>query len=351
MATPPEEKPLVLVLRPITIHQFASLSDVAKLKEFVAPDGDLSTLPEEDCARMEAAVVGHLEVVNAAFLARCKNLKVVVRSGMGCERVDMAAASKAGIMVCNAPDYGVEEVADTAMAHILCLYRWTTFLMQGLRDGVRLDDDQQLMAGTEGCRRMRGSTLGLIGLGKIGIAVAQRAKAFGLSVAFYDPFIPPGLDRAIGGVEQIDALECLIRISDCVSIHCPLTSTNHHIVDDALLKLFKKTAFLVNTSRGGLVDEGALATALREGRLAGAALDVFENEPFVLQGSVFEGIPNVLLTPHSAWYSPQSCEDVFSTNRRCIRTALETSDPAQVPCCLNRSKLNMDSCKARWTKH
>lgn len=342
-----EDSPLVLILWQ-ALREFISLDDVATVKEFVAPNGDLSTVPDEDCARVEVVVVGHLEVVDAAFLGRCRKLKLVVRNGMGYELIDVAAASKAGVLVCSVPDYGVEEVADTALAHILCLFRQTTFLMQGLRDGVKLNNEEQLISCAAGCRRVRGSTLGLIGLGKIGIAVAQRAKSFGMQVAFYDPFTPPGLGKAIGGVAQIGSLEELVKASDCVSIHCPLTSSNRHLVNDSLLQLFKKTAFLVNTARGGLIDEVALAAALGEGKLAGAALDVFEREPFVLRESVFEGVPNVLLTPHSAWYSPQSSEDCHGTSRKCVRVALESSNPDRVPHCLNHHNLNVDSCRVRW---
>jgi C-terminal binding protein len=327
------------------------LSAVATVKECVSPNGDLSAVPDEDCARVEIVVAGHAEVVDAAFLGRCKRLKVVVRAGMGYERIDVAAASEAGVLVCSAPDYGVEEVADTALAHILCLYRRTTFLMQGLRDGVEISNDEQLISRAAGCRRVRESTLGLIGLGKVGIAVAQRAKSFGMQVVYYDPFAPLGLDRAIGGLDQMNTLEDLVRISDCVSIHCPLTPSNHHLVNEPLLRLFKKTAFLVNTARGGLIDEDALASALREGRLAGAALDVFEKEPFVYQGSVFEGLPNVLVTPHCAWYSPESFDDCYSTSRKCVRAAIESCDPTQVPNGLNYQNLNTDSCKVRWDKN
>ena len=348
---PVTEKPLVLILRPATIGEFTSLRNIATLKVYVAPDGDLTTVPEEDCALVKVAVVGHLERVDKAFLARCKNLKAVVRCGMGYERIDTAAAGEAGVVVCNAPDYGIEEVADTALAHVLCLFRQTTFLGQGMREGVPLDNDKKLASFAKGCRRLRGSTLGLIGLGKIGIAVAQRAKAFGLNVAFYDPFTPPGLGRAIGGLEQIDTVEEVVRMSDCVSVHCPLTPQNHHLVNDSLLQQFKKTAFLVNTSRGGLVDEAALATALKEGRLAGAALDVFENEPFVLEESALRDAPNLLLSPHSAWYSPQSSEDCFSGSRRCVEVALESSEPSKMPCCVNRHQLNLSECRVRWDKN
>lgn len=345
------KKELVLIARAATLQEFVSLRDVADVKETVVSDGDLGKIPDEDCAHAVVVVVGHLEVVDRAFLARCPRLRTVVRCGMGYELIDVKAAGEAGVLVCNSPDYGIEEVADTAFTSILCLFRQTTFLERYLREGAPLSDDQQLASAAPGARRLRGSTLGLLGLGKIGMAVTQRAKAFGMRVAFYDPFTPPGLGKALGGVEQFSSLEEMVRASDCVSLHCPLTPENRHIVNGALLQQFKSTAFLVNTSRGGLVDEGALATALKEGKLAGAALDVFEKEPFVLQGSVFEGVPNLILTPHSAWFSQQSVEDIFSGCRNCARTTLETNEPAQVPVCVNFRQLNMDACKSRWNKN
>lgn len=345
------EKPLVLILRPATYTEFASLHNIATLKEYVVPNGDLSAVPDEDCALVEVAVVGHLERVDTTFLERCKNLKAIVRCGMGYERVDTAAAGEAGVVVCNAPDYGIEEVADTALAHTLSLFRQTTFLERGMREGVPLGNDKELASFAKGCRRLCGSTLGLIGLGKIGIAVAQRARGFGLNVAFYDPFTPPGLGRAIGGLKQIDTVEELVGMSDCVSLHCPLTPQNHHLVNDSLLQQFKKTAFLVNTARGGLVDEAALARALKEGRLAGAALDVFENEPLVLEESALRDVPNLILSPHSAWYSPQSFEECFSECRRCVEVALGSSESSKMPYCVNRHQLNLDACRAQWDKN
>ena len=342
---------IVLIIKPATISLFTDFSRLATLKEYLTPDGDLSTVSEEDCAHAKVVVLGHLERVDRTFLLRCKSLKVAVRLGVGYDRVDTAAAGELGVPVCNQPDYGVEEVADTAMAHILCLFRQTSFLERGLRGGVPLGTDSELAACAEGSRRLRGSTLGLIGLGKIGVAVCQRAKAFGMNVAVFDPFIPPGLGKALGGVEQVDTVEDLVKKSDCVSLHCPLTSLNHHLVNDHLLQQFKSSAFLVNTSRGGLVDEAALARALKGGKIAGAALDVFEKEPLVLEESILCDVPNLILSPHSAWYSPQSVEECIRGAMTCAKVALESNDPSNLPFCINRHQLNMSACKARWVNH
>ena len=339
---------LVLILRPKTIGLFTSLSSISTIKEYIPSDGDLSIVPEEDCALAKVAVVGNLERVDRAFLSRCKSLKAVVVAAAGFDVVDTTAAGELGVPVCNQPDYAVEEVADTTMAHILCLFRQTTFLERGLRGGVPLGTDSELAACAEGCRRLRGSTLGLIGLGKNGVAVCQRAKAFGMDVAFFDPFIAPGMGKALGGVEQLDTVEDLVKKSDCVSLHCPLTSLNHHLVNDCMLQQFKTGAFLVNTSRGGLVDEAALTRALKERKLAGAALDVFEKEPLMLEESVLCETPNLIITPHSSWYSPQSSKECFSGAVRSTKIALESNNPSDLPFCINQRLLNMSACKARW---
>uniref|UniRef100_A0A8C6B7J0 C-terminal-binding protein 1 n=1 Tax=Monodon monoceros TaxID=40151 RepID=A0A8C6B7J0_MONMO len=185
----------------------------------------------------------------------------------------------AGIAVCNVPAASVEETADSTMCHILNLYRRTTWLHQALREGTRVQSVEQIREVASGAARIRGETLGIIGLGRVGQAVALRAKAFGFNVLFYDPYLADGTERALG-LQRVSTLQDLLFHSDCVTLHCGLNEHNHHLINDFTVKQMRQGAFLVNTARGGLVDEKALAQALKEGRIRGAALDVHESEPF-----------------------------------------------------------------------
>ncbi|MGH0169453.1 UNVERIFIED_CONTAM: hypothetical protein FKN15_059182, partial [Acipenser sinensis] len=184
-----------------------------------------------------------------------------------------------GIAVCNIPSAAVEETADSTLCHILNLYRRNTWLYQALREGTRVQSVEQIREVASGAARIRGETLGLIGFGRTGQAVAVRAKVFGFNVIFYDPYLQDGLERSLG-VQRVYTLQDLLYQSDCVSLHCNLNEHNHHLINDFTIKQMRQGAFLVNSARGGLVDEKALAQALKEGRIRGAALDVHESEPF-----------------------------------------------------------------------
>jgi len=340
------KKPLILLLSAPEVESKV-LQAVAVVKSY--PDlTDCSVIPEEECSHAFGIISGHLVQINIDLLQRCKNLRIIVRLGIGVDNIDIEHASKLGVCVCNVPDYGVEEVADTAFALLLSLFRKTTFLHEAVQRGEPLGTYDQLISSFMGCRRIRGKTLGLIGLGKIGIAVAERAKAFGFCIIFYDPFVPSGLDKAIGGLERVDSIEEVVKRSDCVSLHCVLTPQTRYLINETVLKLFKREAFLVNVSRGALIDEVALAKALKEGWIAGAALDVHEYEPFVLKGSVLENAQNLICTPHFAWYSEESFLELQSSALKCIHSAVTHSDISGIINCLNKQQINMEACEQRW---
>lgn len=151
-----------------------------------------------------------------------------------------------------------------------------------------------------------------MGLGRIGSAVALRAKVFGFNVIFYDPYLPDGIEKSLG-VTRVYTLQDLLFQSDCVSLHCTLNEHNHHLINEYTLKQMRPGAFLVNTARGGLVDEAALASALREGRIRSAALDVHENEPYNVLAGPLKDAPNLICTPHAAFYSEASCTELRYT--------------------------------------
>jgi D-3-phosphoglycerate dehydrogenase len=222
---------------------------------------------------------------------------VIARYGIGVDTVDVAAASTAGIMVTNVPDYCIDEVSDHTLALMLALARGVVRAMPATLAGMwDLETVRPL-------HRLRGQTLALIGFGRIGRAVAAKASPLGLRILAYDPYLPPDVIRA-GGAEPAH-LPTALREADILSIHVPLTAVTRHLVDSAALEQMKSSAFLVNTARGALVDTVALTTALKRGRLAGAALDVLESEP-PPDDLELRRLPNVILTPHSAFYSEES---------------------------------------------
>jgi C-terminal binding protein len=235
-----------------------------------------------------------VERMSDATFERAKRCKVVVRAGVGYNNVDLLAAGRRGIAVCNVPDYGTEEVADHSMMLLLAVARHLRIQDLDMRSGT-----WDYMAGRE-APRLRGKTLGLVGCGRIGSAMALRAKAFGLDVVFYDPNIPPGLDKALG-IRREFQLEPLLKQSHFVSLHCYLDDRSHHLIDAKALKLMRAGSILINTARGPVVDQEALIEALESGHLLGAGIDVFEREP--LDEDRLRNHPRVILTPHSAFYS------------------------------------------------
>lgn len=311
---------------------------------------DLTTdLSLDQWSRIEFIIASHLFTVTRDLQERCPRLKVIVRLGIGVDSIDIQAASELGVCVCNVPDYGVEEVADATMAHLLGLFRQTTFLHQALQEGEVHHSFTEFTDRAHAARRLRNKTLGLIGMGNIGMAVCYRAKAFGLNVTVYDPYLRAGTDKAMG-INMAESIEELIKNSDCVSLHCPLTPQTKDIINKETLKFFRKDAFLVNTSRGGQIVEEALAEALKNGELGGAALDVQCNEPFELKGSPFEGVPNLILTPHAGWYSKESYEDVRSGAAKVVKFGLShPTDWNKLPNCLNVKTIDKKACAQRWS--
>lgn len=221
-------------------------------------------------------------------------LRGVCRLGIGLDNIDVAHATRRGVPVTNVPDYCVEEVADHAMALLLALTRNVGFFHQRTKGG------EYALAAGPSMHRLRGRTLGLIGLGRIGAAVAQRAIAFGLSV---QATTASGRDHGTG--IPIVSLERLCRTSHYLSVHAPLSPATKHLVGARELGWCSPETVLINTSRGGLVDPDALWDALREGRLAGAGLDVFEPEPPDLRHPLYRS-ERVIVTPHAAFVSDES---------------------------------------------
>ncbi|KAL1423215.1 hypothetical protein MTO96_021201 [Rhipicephalus appendiculatus] len=271
----------------------------------------------------------HEKVLNEAAL------RIIVRIGSGVDNIDTKAAGELGIAVCNVPGYGVEEVADTTLCLILNLYRRTYWLANMVREGKKFQGPEQVREAAQGCARIRGDTLGIVGLGRVGTAVALRARVFGFNVIFYDPYLPDGIEKSLG-LSRVYTLQDLLFQSDCVSLHCTLNEHNHHLINEYTMKQMRPGAFLVNTARGGLVDEAALAAALKDGRIRAAALDVHENEPYNTLAGPLKEAPNLICTPHAAWYSDASCTELREMAASEIRRAIVGRIPDSLRNCVNK---------------
>lgn len=269
-------------------------------------------LPAEALAA-DVLLLWHNIPVDAAVIARLKNCRALIRNGTGYDSVDTAAAAARGIPVCNVPDYGTEEVADHALALTLALCRQLFPLdAEAKRLGWQIKVAAKM-------RRLRPRQFGIIGLGRIGTAAALRAKAFGFRVVFHDPYLAPGVHKALG-IERAASLDDLLRESDVLSIHCPLTAETRGMIGAKEIARMKPAAYLVNTARGDIVQKVPLLAALREDRLAGAGLDVVENEP--LRSAAEAATPNLIVTCHAAFCSPEGMVEMRTTSARIARAAI-----------------------------
>jgi C-terminal binding protein len=294
----------------------------------------LSDLSAADCAEAEGLMIFR-QWVGADDIARFPRLRAIVRMGVGYDRIDRKAAAARSILVCNVPDYGTTEVADHAIALVLALRRG--LLMH--HDAQRADPPAPWVANQSPLlRRLSAQSFGIVGLGRIGTAVALRAKALGFKVVFFDPYRPNGAELALG-IGRAASLEDLLRGADVLSLHTPHTPETMGMIGAAQLALLPQNAVLVSTARGTAIDIDALEAALRTGRLAGAGLDVLPVEPPV------EPIPSLLgayraredwtvgrliVTPHSAYLSPEAARDIRVKSAETMRAALFSNRPQNV---------------------
>src|SRR5437763_2422209 len=253
---------------------------------------------EREIADADALIVRSATKVTADLLAKAPKLRAVGRAGVGVDNIDLEAATKRGVLVMSTPGGNAVSVAEHTFALLLSLARQVPWLDKGIHEGRW---EKSSAAQTE----VRGKTLGLIGLGRIGSEVAVRAQAFDLRVLAYDPFISEAAAQEMS-VELVP-LEQLLAESDYVSLHTALSPATQNLVSAANIQKMKKGARLINTARGELVDESALAEALKCGKLAGAALDVFSEEP--PKNSPLVGLPNVIATPHVAGSTAEAQEE------------------------------------------
>lgn len=241
-------------------------------------------------------------LVDRPVIEQLDECQCIVRLGIGYDSVDVEAATDHGILVCNVPGYCVDDVADHALA----------LLMDGVRHIARQDrwirQGKWDRTGARPARRMKGRTMGVIGFGRIARALLDRVSGFQMSLLAYDPYVDTET-MAGWDAHKVDLPE-LLRCADFISVHCPLTDETHHLLDEKTFGAMKEGVFVVNTSRGPIIDEGALAEALRAGKVWGAGLDVFEEEPLPADSSLRE-FGNVTFTPHVSANSEESVADLY----------------------------------------
>jgi D-3-phosphoglycerate dehydrogenase len=257
-------------------------SDSDELKQ-IAPDAD-------------AILVTSFVRVDADLVARLEHCRAIVRYGIGVSEVDVAAATERGIPIGNVPDASVEEVADHALLLALACLRRLPETVESFASG------DWSIAPMQGTRRLSMLTAGILGLGRIGTAVARRFQALGMTVVAYDPYV-------LEAPFPLLSLDDTLRHADVLSVHLPLTEETRRLLSDEKLALLPADAVVVNVSRGGILDEAALARRLAAGSLWGAGLDVFAEEPLPYEHPV-RRVPHLVCTPHVAWYSVDASRDL-----------------------------------------
>lgn len=285
--------------------------------------GPVATVTALDAAD-ESALRGQVEEADALMvyhnlsltrqtvdaLRRCK---LIVRCGVGFDNVDYARARERGIPVANVPDYGTEEVADSAIGMMLAMTRGIALYNTRLRSTC----DPWSYSVARPLYRLRGRVLAILGLGRIGTATARRGQAMGMDVVFYDPYVPDGYDKAIG-VRRADSLRQLLDTAFVLSLHCPLNNQTRHVINAETLSWLPRGSYLINTARGGVVDNAVVADAIQSGQLAGAAIDVLPDEPPAADNPLVAAWRNpshpayerLIINPHAAFYSEEGFADM-----------------------------------------
>ena len=270
-----------------------------------------------EIAPMAEALLVTYAKVTADLIRQMKRCRIISRFGIGVDNVDIPAATQAGIVVTKVPDYCIDEVSDHALALLLALVRKIPFA------NARVQAGRWEMPAVVPIHRLRGTVLGLVGFGRIPQLVAPKVQAFGMRVLAFDPYIPEAVMKR-AGVDKVEFTELLER-SDYISIHTPLVPETHHMFNAEAFRRLKPSAYLVNTARGPIVDQAALALALDQRQLAGAALDVLETEPPT--SSPLLGRDNVIFTPHTGFYSEESLLELQTKAAEEVVRVLEGEAP------------------------
>jgi D-3-phosphoglycerate dehydrogenase len=287
----------------------------------VAESGEPSELI--DLAAGADAILINWRLLPPEALDAATGCVIVARYGVGVDNIPVERATELGILVANVPDFCVEEVSDHALALLLACARRIVTFAHSTREG-----SWDLLGLGRGLPRLRGQRLGLIGFGNTARALVPKAQGLGLVICAYTPRLAPGRDPDTG-VELTDDLAQVLSTSDYVSLHAPATAETHHLIGEDALRAMQPSAYLVNTSRGSLVDEAALERALTEGWIAGAALDVLAEEP-ARPGHPLLALDNAIVTPHAAFYSEPAIAELSTKAALNVACALRGEVPATV---------------------
>lgn len=317
----------------ITDHSWPSIERERAILEAAghtavdAPAPDEATLA--GLAEDADAIMTCFAQVTRSVIERAPKLRVISRYGVGVDNIDVATASARGIPVTNVPDYCVDEVAEHALALLLACWRNIIRLDRAVQSG------RWTLGAAGSMHRLAGRTLGIVGFGRIGQRLWEKVLGLGLKVLVYDPYVDADLVRGAGAT-PVD-LDTLLRTADLVSLHSPLVPETRDLIGAEALAKMKPTAVLVNAARGGLVDEAALAEALRAGRIAAAGLDVLPSEP-PGQDDPLIGLENVVLTPHAAFFSEESLAEL---QERAARNVVAILSGQLVEHVVNREALTL----------
>lgn len=273
------------------------------------------------------AIITQYADIDRQVIESLEHCKMIIKYGIGVNNIDCRAAGEKGIYVCNVPDYGVHEVSDQAVTMILCLGKKLEPLQEDLRRG------KWGYGGIVPVKRFTECRAGLIGFGRIPQMVCRKLQAFGMEILVYDPFVDDAVIEAAGASRA--SVEEICRNADFISVHCPLTEETRHMIGEKEFAMMKPECCIVNTARGGVVDEQALIGALNEGRIAGAGVDVFEEEPVSVYHPLLH-MENVIATPHSAWYSETAITTLQRKAAEEVVNVLQGNEPFH---CVNRQYL------------
>jgi len=288
-----------------------------ELSRFQATDEEQTV----EAARGADAILVQYAPITAAVLDALPDLRAIGRYGVGVDTVDVEAATARGIAVCNVPDYGVQDVSDHAIALTMSVVRGTARLDRLVRAG------EYGLVPVKPLHRVSTLRFGVVGLGRIGAATAVKARALGFTVIGSDPQLEIGR-RTADGIEVVD-FETVLATCDVISLHVPLLESTRHLIGERALARMKPGAILINTCRGGVVDTEAVARALQDGRLQGAGLDVFEQEPLGLDSPLMD-CPGAVLTPHASWYSEESYSELKRRVTEAVAAVIRGERPRDI---------------------
>lgn len=323
-SNPVHQKPVValLTIREVPICEEATslLRDVADVQQ-VWSKGWIVDKELIDAVRDATAIIVRVGKVTDEVMKSCKNLKIIAVHGVGVDRVDIEAATRRGIIVTNAPFGNVDSVAEFTFGLILSLYKKIPATIRFVKEGKWLESRSL------GRGEIINHTIGVVGIGNIGLRVAKIAKAFGMTVLAYDPYVSKENVERLGA--RLVGLDTLLKESDIVTLHTPLTETTRHLIGKAELALMKRTAVIINTSRGAVLDNAALYDALQESRVAGAALDVTEKEPYEPNDPLAK-LDNVIITSRVAGMTEEADIRVAVTAAQDVAKYLKGETPSFV---------------------